>query len=64
MVNIIAILRYTSSGAKKATTSGSVEPAGCKDITALKIDGHSNSITATFSAATAPIDPSLSLLEP
>jgi hypothetical protein len=56
--------KYTSSGEKKATASGSVEPAGCKDMTALNIDGNNNSTTATFSGASIPIDPSLRLLEP
>lgn len=54
----------TSSGEKKATASGSMEPAGCKDTTALKTDGISNSMTAILSAAQAPNDPGLRLFDP
>lgn len=42
--------KNTSSGEKKATESGYTEPAGCKDSTALKIEGNNSSITEIFSA--------------
>lgn len=47
------INKNTSSGEKKATESGYTEPAGCKDITALKIEGYNSSITEIFSAASS-----------
>lgn len=53
----------TSSGEKKATASGSIEPTGCNETIALNIEGNNNSITATLSAATVFCNPGLSLLE-
>lgn len=47
------INKNTSSGEKKATESGYTEPAGCKDITARKIDGNNSSITEIFSATSS-----------
>ena len=55
--------QITSSGEKKATASGSGEPAGCKDTIALKTEGNDSSIIATFSAATMPTVPCLKLFE-
>jgi len=39
----------TSVVEKKATASGSVDPAGCNDTIARNIEGTNNSITATWS---------------
>lgn len=53
----------TSSGEKKATASGSLEPAGCNDTTARKIEGQNNSMMATLSEAVGRAELVLSLFK-